>query len=150
MSTTAMAEQTLTRVLIERWEQVARKFADLAEEVPEEKFEWTPVPGLRTCGDIVRHVAFWNRYVHALLLGQEADGSANQLPAAEYPTRTKAVAALRDSATEVAAALRQHRGELLPRTLEHVVTFVEHTSEHYGQLAVYARAMGIVPPASRE
>jgi len=28
------------------------------------------------------------------------------------------------------------------------MTFVEHTAEHYGQLAVYGRLIGIVPPAS--
>jgi hypothetical protein len=32
---------------------------------------------------------------------------------------------------------------------ELVATFLEHTSEHYGQLAVYARMKAIVPPASR-
>lgn len=150
MSTKAMAEQPLTRVLIERWEQAAKKFADLAEEAPEEKFEWGPVAGLRTCGEIVRHVAYWNRYVSAFLLGQETDDSANQLSATEYPTRQKALGVLRESAIGVAAALRKHHAELSPKTLELVVTFLEHTSEHYGQLAVYVRTMGIVPPASRE
>jgi uncharacterized damage-inducible protein DinB len=32
---------------------------------------------------------------------------------------------------------------------EMLVTFIEHNSEHYGQLVVYARLNGIVPPASR-
>jgi hypothetical protein len=30
-----------------------------------------------------------------------------------------------------------------------LVTFIEHAGEHYGQLVVYARLLGIVPPASR-
>jgi len=95
-------------------------------------------------------VAFWNQYVSASLLGQETNDSANQLSVAEYPTRKKVLEALRDSATGVATALRQHHPELTPKALELLVTFLEHTSEHYGQLAVYARLMGIVPPASRE
>jgi len=150
MSTKATAEYPLTKVLIERWEQVCRKFAELAEGVPAEKFEWVPVAGLRTCSDVVRHVAFWNRYVSASLLGQETNDSANQLSTAEYSTGKQALGVLRDSATGVAAALRQCHVELTPKTLELLVTFVEHTSEHYGPLVVYARAMGIVPPASRE
>lgn len=150
MSTKAMTEHPMSKVLIERWEQVSRKFADLAQEVPAEKFEWAPVAGLRTCADVVRHVAFWNQYVSASLLGQETNDSANQLSAAEYPTPKKALGALRDSAMGVTAALRRHHAELTPKTLELLVTFVEHTSEHYGQLVVYARLMGIVPPASRQ
>jgi uncharacterized damage-inducible protein DinB len=150
MSTKATTEHTMSRVLIERWERVSRKFADLAGEVPEEKFEWVPVAGLRTCGEVVRHVAFWNQYLSASLLGQEASDSADQLSAAEYPTQKKVLGAVRDSATGVATALRQHHPELPPKTLELLMTFVEHASEHYGQLVVYARVMGIVPPASRE
>jgi uncharacterized damage-inducible protein DinB len=36
------------------------------------------------------------------------------------------------------------------KTIEMLATFIEHTTEHYGQLVVYARLNGIVPPASRE
>jgi uncharacterized damage-inducible protein DinB len=145
----ATAEHPLNRVLIERWEQVFGKFAALAQEVPEEKFESAPVAGLRTCADVVRHVAFWNQYVSANLLGEEFNDSANQVPAAEYPSRKQALGVLRDSAMAVAAALRHDDAEPAPSKLELLMTFIEHTSEHYGQLAVYARVMGIVPPASR-
>lgn len=150
MSTKATTEHTMSVVLIGRWEQVSRKFADLAGEVPEEKFEWAPVAGLRTCDEVVRHVAFWNQYVSASLLGQETNDSANQLSAAEYPTQKKVLGALCDSAMGVATALRKHHPELTPKTLELLMTFLEHTSEHYGQLVVYARVMGIIPPTSRE
>jgi uncharacterized damage-inducible protein DinB len=149
MSAKPATEQPLTKLLIERWEQVSRKFAELAEEVPMEKFECAPVTGIRNCGDVLRHVAFWNQYVTAILRGQDANDSANELSAADYQTKEKALAVLRSSATEVASALRKHRGDLPPRLVELVVTFLEHTSEHYGQLAVYGRLMGIVPPTSR-
>jgi uncharacterized damage-inducible protein DinB len=149
MSAKPATKQPLTKLLIERWEQVSRKFAELAQELPVEKFEWVPVTGIRSCGDVLRHVAFWNQYVTASLRGQDANDSANELSGADYPTKEKALAVLRSSATEVAAALREHRGDLPPKSLELVVTFLEHTSEHYGQLVVYSRLMGVVPPASR-
>ena len=47
------------------------------------------------------------------------------------------------------AALRAQPVSANGKTLELILTFLEHNSEHYGQLAVYARLMGIVPPASR-
>jgi uncharacterized damage-inducible protein DinB len=34
-------------------------------------------------------------------------------------------------------------------TTELMISFIEHNCEHYGQLVVYARLQGIVPPASR-
>jgi uncharacterized damage-inducible protein DinB len=148
MTAKAAKEQALTGVLVERWEQVSRKLANVAEELPVDKFEWVPVTGIRSCGDVVRHVAFWNRYVTASLRGQHADDSANELSAADYPTKEKVLAVLRSSASEVAAALRDG-GDLPAKSVELVLTFLEHTSEHYGQLAVYSRLMGIVPPASR-
>ena len=47
------------------------------------------------------------------------------------------------------AALRAQPVSANGKMLELILTFLEHNSEHYGQLAVYARLMGIVPPASR-
>jgi hypothetical protein len=37
----------------------------------------------------------------------------------------------------------------LEKTAAMIITFLEHTSEHYGQLVVYARLNGFVSPASR-
>lgn len=149
MSAKAVTEQASTKVLIERWEQVSRKFAELAGALPVEKFDWAPVAGTRTYGEILRHVAFWNQYVTASVRRQNPDGSANELSAAEYPSKEKALAVLQSSAAEAAAALRQGRADLSAESMELVVSFIEHTSEHYGQLTVYARLMDVVPPRSR-
>lgn len=149
MSAKAVTEQASTKVLIERWEQVSRKFAELAEALPVEKFDWAPVAGTRTCGEILRHVAFWNQYVTASVRRQNPDGSANELSAAEYPSKEKALAVLQSSAAEASAAVRQGRADLSAESMELAVSFIEHTSEHYGQLTVYARLMDVVPPRSR-
>ena len=149
MTAKTQKEETLTTLLVERWEQVSRKIAELAEEFPEVKFESQPVTGLRSCGEVVRHVAFWNRFVADSLHGTEADGAANELPLAEFPTKASAMEALKRNSQDVAEALRAQAAGLNPKTVELIMTFVEHTSEHYGQLVVYSRLMGIVPPASR-
>jgi uncharacterized damage-inducible protein DinB len=142
-------EDALTTLLVERWEQVSRKVAELAEEFPEAKFESQPVAGLRTCGEVVRHVAFWNRFVADSLRGMKADDTANELPLADFPTKASVLEEQRRSSRDVAEALGDCQATLDPKTVGLVITFVEHTSEHYGQLVVYSRLMGIVPPASR-
>jgi len=44
--------------------------------------------------------------------------------------------------------LKQIPSGLSSEQSEMLVSFIEHNSEHYGQLVVYARLNGIVPPAS--
>jgi hypothetical protein len=69
---------------------------------------------IRNCSDVLLHVAFWCQDASQLLCGQRADDSANELSGADYPTKEKASAVLRSSATEVAAAPRKHRRDLPP------------------------------------
>jgi uncharacterized damage-inducible protein DinB len=141
--------QALSIHLTGRWEQTAAKLADLAREFPEDQYETAPSAGIRTFGDVVRHVAFWNQYVAQMVRGRKADDTANELPKAQYATKAQAIAALSESAADALAALREQRGGLNPGQMTLAESFIEHTCEHYGQLAVYARLAGVVPPASR-
>jgi uncharacterized damage-inducible protein DinB len=149
MATTHQQESTLASFLADRWEQGVKKLAEVAQALPENKLEWTPVAGVRSYGGVLRHVAFWNQYVADSLNGKQANDTLNELPATEYPTKATALEALRRTSQDVVAALRAQPASANGKTLELVLTFLEHNSEHYGQLAVYARLMGIVPPASR-
>ena len=137
-------------VLIARWSEIGDKVVALAEEFPAERYDFTPVAGVRAFGDQLRHVAFWNAYVGKTLRREEADGSANELPREEFASKESVVSALRGSFDEVGAALAQ--GEATPEAadLDSLVSFIEHGGEHYGQLVVYYRLAGLVPPASRQ
>ena len=136
-------------MLIERWEQTGAKLAKLAEEFPEEKYETTPVPGVRTFGDVLRHVAFWNQYVADVARGNKADDSANELPKQAFRTKAQVIAALAKTTSDAAAALRESHDGLDQEKATLAESFIEHICEHYGQLVVYARWTGVVPPASR-
>jgi uncharacterized damage-inducible protein DinB len=149
MTIAESTEQYVANLLAQRWEQTSQKILDLADAIPADNFESTPVAGLRTCGAVIRHVAFWNRYVADSLAGKAANDSGNELSLAELPDQQSLRDELMRSAREVTSAIRNRKDPLSPQHCEMLVTFVEHTSEHYGQLAVYARLMDIVPPASR-
>jgi uncharacterized damage-inducible protein DinB len=149
MTATTQQETGLTDLLIGRWEQVSGKLAALAEAIPAKEFDSRAVAGIRNSSEVLRHVAFWNQYVTNTLNGREADGAGDELPASAYPTKESILEVLKISSAEVARALRAHQGPPDLPTTQLLITFVEHTSEHYGQLAVYARLMGVVPPASR-
>lgn len=149
MVTKAVQQVTVSSKLIDQWEQVCQKLVALAEEVPEIKFEYRPVANVRTFADVLRHVAFWNRYVADSARGKKGDGTANELPRDGYSTKTRIVDALKRSAADAADALKGNTSGLSPEMAEMVVTFIVHNCEHYGRLVVYTRLNQIVPPASR-
>jgi hypothetical protein len=135
-------------VAIARWTDVAEKIVRLADEFPETRYSNQPTAEMRTFADQLRHIAFWNRYVEKTLRREAADGSANELPRDEYSSKQKIVGALQESFDAVKAELASGA----PRDateLDSVISFVEHNGEHYGQLVVYYRLAGLIPPASR-
>lgn len=138
----------LKTVLVPRWEQVKNKLSDLAEAFPEDHFKSQLVPASRSCDQVLRHVAFWNRFVAESLRGGHPDESANELASAEYGTKTSVIEALKASAEDVSAAL-SNGVEMDTNSLGQIAMAVEHSCEHYGQLVVYARLIGVTPPASR-
>lgn len=148
MAAQVVQQENLSTKLIGRWEQACERLAVLAEEIPASKFDDQPAKDARSAGEVLRHVAFWNEYVADVARGKKpADG--NELPRAGCATKTEVLAALRRTAASATKALRASRSGLSAELTETLVSFLEHTSEHYGQLAVYARLNGIVPPASR-
>ena len=149
MTTKAVQQGAVSAKLIERWEQVCQKLTALAEAVPENQFDYRPIDDVRTFADVLRHVSFWNRYVTDSALGRKGDATTNELPKDEFSTKARIVDALNRSAKSAAGALKENPSGLSPKMAEIVVTFIEHNCEHYGQLVVYARLNGIVPPTSR-
>jgi hypothetical protein len=142
-------KETLAPALILQWEQIGNKVVRLAEEFPENKYDFKPSDDVRTFADVLRHVAFWNHHTAQSARGEEADGSLNELPAKKYSSKAQIIAVLRRSLNEATTALKEREEELSRETAEMVLAFIGHSSEHYGQLVVYYRLNGIVPPESR-
>jgi uncharacterized damage-inducible protein DinB len=143
--TTTMTK-TRRDVLLAQWNDLGKKVTALGEAIPAARWSEAPVDGVRSAEDVFRHLIFWNRYLAQAAIGESPDGAANEVPRQEVPSRAKALAAFEAS---VAAALKALADEPSPEMLEQYVSFLGHTAEHYGQLAVYARLAGVVPPASR-
>jgi uncharacterized damage-inducible protein DinB len=144
----AAQEQMFATILTKQWEQINEKITTLAEQFPEEKYDFSPAQGTRTFGGVLRHLAFWNQFVANSARGIKADETSNELPLRDYPTKMQVVDALKRSAKEATAALRAHT-EMAAKTSELCMTFTQHSSEHYGQLVVYYRLQGMVPPAAQ-
>ncbi len=139
-------------VLETRWNDIGEKLVALAESVPEESYDYRPVPEIRTFAEQLRHVAFWNDYLRHTLRGHDADGAANEISPADYPGKTAILPALRESFEGVRAVLAKGNGKsgsgAMDKRLDQAVSYIDHVAEHYGQLVVYARLSGVIPPAS--
>lgn len=142
----------MSNVLETRWSDIGDKLVALAESVPEESYDYRPVPEVRSFAEQLRHVAYWNDYLRDTLRGDDADGTANELPPTEYPGRAEILPALRESFAGVRAELAKEDGKRAAGTadkrLDLAVSYIDHAAEHYGQLVVYARLCGVIPPAS--
>jgi hypothetical protein len=142
----------MSNVLETRWSDIGGKLVSLAESVPEESYDYRPVPEIRTFAEQLRHVAFWNDYLRDTLRGDAADGAANEISPADYPGKTEILPALRESFEAVRAELAKGSGKsgssAADGRLDQAVSYIDHVAEHYGQLVVYARLSGVIPPAS--
>ena len=140
---------------------IRRNLAEAAEAMPAADYAFKPTPEVRTFGQIVGHVAFGN-----FLFCSQAAGEA--VPASAGPARTAAdkaalVKALNDSlaycdgvyaATTDAtfgAAIKTPGpgGSSRDATRGGILVFnTAHNNEHYGNIAVYLRLKGLVPPST--
>ena len=135
--------------------QVTTWIERAAEKMPEEEYGFKPDPASRSFGQILGHVADANYLFCSAVLGEN-----NPSPGIEKTKTSKADlrAALRDAfaycgraydalndagATELVKAFGGERNKL------GVLWFnASHNLEHYGNLVVYMRTKGIVPPSS--
>ncbi|MDQ5873658.1 MAG: DinB family protein, partial [Acidobacteriota bacterium] len=124
-----------------------------AERMPEENYGFRPVETVRTFGQILGHVADSQFLFCSTVLGEK-----NPAPKVEQTKTTKAdlIAALKDAfaycdnaydgLTDASAAeLVGHSGS--PK-LGMLTVANTHSVEHYGNLIVYLRMKGLVPPSS--
>ncbi len=145
------------------WKDVERDFVALAEAMPEEKWNYKPTQGefkdVRTFGEQVKHVACANEAWAKKISGEKAPERCDL--GGPNPAKTKAelLAYLRGSFALMDRVIADTNGENVlhpnggpywgPNRLSALTAALWHVSDHYGQLVVYLRMNGIVPPASR-
>jgi len=137
------------------WERFKSLYIQSLEAMPEEKLGYRPTADVRTFGQIVGHVANDHYAFCSAALGEK---SPNAQDFEKTTTRAGLLQALKDSFAYCDRAYR-----LSDKTAAEQTDFfgtkgsrlwvlnynVTHDGEHYGNLVVYFRINGIVPPSSR-
>ena len=146
---TPKPDANMRDMLLRHWNQVGDQVIKLAEEFPEDKYDYKPKPEVRTFAEQLRHVGFWNLFVIKTVRGERIDPKVNELSKAEYPSKEFLVKILKSTVADAAKLLEGSPADLPVKSAGLWVSFIEHSGEHYGQMVVYYRLNGLVPPASR-
>jgi hephaestin len=166
--TAAKPAPGLSEALLVQWNEIARKLIAMSEDFPEDKYDFKPAPGARSFAERLIHAAAANYYFTNLANGQKPPGEEE--PArTQFANKAALVAYVRKSFTDGAAAIKSkgdkgmteavvdpfaldnpnQAGKDQIRLLDLAHSLVEHSGEVYGQLTVYYRAAGMIPPESR-
>jgi uncharacterized damage-inducible protein DinB len=147
---------------------IEKEVLSAVEAMPADKFGFAPTDGefkgVRTFGQMVKHVSATNHILAAAALGEEppADagdelGPENVRTKAEILTYLKSSFAHLDKAIEAVGQINitvnaspispLKRGEVTRVAL--IAESWLHAYDHYGQMVEYLRMNGVVPPSSR-
>ena len=131
----------------------------IADAMPEGKFGYKSTPPQRNYGEQIMHVALTNVELLKVLGGKAA---APTFSAESVKTKGDMLKALADSYDYGTALLNEESEATIgqpmkdspawlgPSTRARIMwTLLAHTMDIYGQMAVYLRLNGVVPPASR-
>src|SRR5579863_420854 len=148
-----------SQAVLDSWNDIGRKLIAMAEDFPEDKYDFKPTPAQRTFAEQLLHAAGANYFFINPITGQklpEGDPKRDQLK-----TKADVVAFVKKSFAD-GASIIQSKGDkgmsdLVVEPFSHqqvrigdlAYGFIEHLGEHYGQLVVYYRLAGLVPPESR-
>jgi len=158
--------RTVTMVLDHTVSNLEEEFIPAAEAMPEDKFGFAPsegeFKGVRTFGQQIKHVAAVNYELGAAILEQKSPVDiGEEAGPASITTKADILKYLKDSFAYVHKAIatineknevetvRSPFGEGKVSRLGLATSVTWHGYDHYGQMVVYLRMNGIVPPASR-
>jgi len=166
-------DETPSKAIMRTFEFQEYDVRSAAEAMPEDKWDFRPAPGMfrnekpefgpaevRTFREQVKHVACANFAFAAELDGAKPPEGCDKNGPSQAHTRAELLTYLRDSFRALNKSLNAITVKNMfdpiegpyarPNTrLGLAEVCVWHNADHYGQMAIYLRLNGIVPPSSR-
>jgi uncharacterized damage-inducible protein DinB len=157
---------TFASVLDRTLNGIREEIVPAAEAMPDDKYNFAPTQGefkgVRTFAQQVKHMAVANYMLGAGILGEKppVDVEGENGPAS-MTSKADIVKFLKDSFDYLQKALNSVNeknvldevqspfGSNKTTRLRLVLIATSHPFDHYGQMVVYLRMNGIIPPASR-
>jgi hypothetical protein len=155
----APAAKSASELVLDQWNDIGRKLTAMAEDFPEDKYEFKPTPAQRTFAAQLIHAA-----ASMYFFTDPADGKkprySDDPKRDELKTKAQIVAFVKKCIADGQATIKAKgdkgmmdvvdagNGQMDP-VYDLAYGLIEHSGEHYGQLVVYYRVAGLVPPESR-
>jgi len=130
-----------------RFNDVNRRVLEMAKDFPEAKYKFKATPEVRSFGEVVLHILAGNAY--AAKRGRGENVQWDEVDPKQYTTKAQIVELLEKSINDSSATLKGLPPSRFTESLAPWLAVIVHNEEHYGQLVVYYRINGLVPPESR-
>lgn len=154
------ARSAIKKEVILNWKQSAQLVTMTVEAMPDEKFAFRPVKDVRSFAEQVKHVAGAAAVLMAWVLDKEMPKGGNDVYA-HLQSRDEIIATLKKDFQAYTEAMEKMTEAQFAEQIETeffgrvsradvVMRLMGHNNRHYGQMVVYLRLNGIVPPASRD
>ena len=149
-----------SEAVLEQWNDIGRKLIAMAEDFPADKYDFKPTPVMGSFSERLIHAAHANQFFINAVLGQKPPAMEDP-KRGEFKSKADVAAFVKKSFADGVAAIKakgnKGMSELIvdpfsneqTRISDFAYGFVEHSGEIYGQLTVYYRVSGSVPPESR-
>jgi uncharacterized damage-inducible protein DinB len=147
---------------LERWNDIGNKLIAMAQDFPEDKYDFKVQKDQRTFAQNLLHAAAFDYVVTRSISGTNLgpDFGKGDNPSRDvFKTKADVVKFVQQAVADGASVIQQQGDAGLDKTLpwgnrlvhgSYILMFaIEHSGEHYGQLVVYYRANNLVPPDSR-
>ena len=147
--------------VLEQWNEIGRKLIAIAEDLPEDKYDYKPNPDSRTFRAVLVHVSASMYYFTDPAQNKKPRYADDPKPAdLKINSKADLVAYVKQCVKDGADVIKAKGdkgmseavnagGPRLSRVDELAYGLIEHSGEHYGNLVVYYRNNGLVPPESR-
>jgi len=145
-ATLTAAAETPVKSFNDQFHDVNRRLLDMAKDFPESKYGYRATKDVRSFGEIIVHVSSGNAYAAKAGRGEKANW--DEIDPKSYTTKA-AIVALLEKTIDADATLKATPEDRWAKNVQPWLAVIEHAGEHYGQLVVYYRNNGMVPPESR-
>jgi hypothetical protein len=144
----AQTPSTPAKSFTDQFQDGNRRLLAMAKDFPEGKYGYRATKDVRSFGEIIVHVSSGNAYAAKAGRGEKANW--DEIDPKGYTTKAAIVALLEKTIADADATLKATPPDRFAKTVQPWLAVIEHAGEHYGQLVVYYRNNGMVPPESRQ
>jgi uncharacterized damage-inducible protein DinB len=150
--------------MVEMWNDIGGKLVAMAQDFPEDKYDFKVQKDERTFALNLLHAAALDFILIRRISGSNVGpdfGEGDNPTRDAFKTKADVVKFVQEAVADGARAIQQQGDAGLDTTTKFFgnrmahnssiwMFAIEHSAEHYGQLVVYYRANALVPPSSRK